>query len=205
VFKLIRFMAAMALLGFCAVAIAAQSTSDAKAALADSWITTQVYAKYFVDRDIKARNLTVHTAAGVVTLSGAVASTGEHDRAVSTAKSVDGVKQVVDKLSLVPPAKAGGGASTTASRQADSIKEHAKVAADRVGKEISDTLLTTKVQAMFYLDREVKSADIDVTTHEGVVTLTGTVDSDAVHRKAVADAKSTDGVKQVVDKLTVKK
>jgi hyperosmotically inducible protein len=204
-FKLIRLTVAVALLGFCAIALSAQSTADAKAALADSWITTQVYAKFFVDRDIKARNLTVHTAGGVVSLSGAVESAAEHDRAMSAAKSVDGVKQVVDKLSLVPPTKARGGDSSTASKQAESIKEHAKVAADRVGKQISDTLVTTKVQAMFYLDREVKSADIDVTTHEGVVTLTGTVDNDAVHRKAVADAKSTDGVRQVVDKLTVKR
>ena len=203
-FKLIRLTAAVLVIAFCAVALSAQSTAEAKAALADSWITTQVYAKFFVDKDIKARNLTVHTTGGVVTLSGAVESASEHDRAVTAAKAVDGVKQVTDKLS-VGPAPKGGSASNTASRQAESIKEHAKVAADRVGKEISDTLVTTKVQAMFYLDREVKSADIDVTTKAGIVTLTGTVDNDAVHRKAVADAKSTDGVKQVVDKLTVKK
>ena len=204
-FKLIRVATAVLLLGFCAVALSAQSTADAKAALADSWITTQVYAKFFVDRDIKARNLTVHTTNGVVTLSGAVESSAEHDRAVSAAKSVDGVKQVTDKLSVAPAVKGRSSGSTSASKEAESIKEHARVAADRVGKEISDTLITTKVQAMFYLDREVKSADIDVTTHEAVVTLTGTVDSEAVHRKAVADAKSTDGVKQVVDKLTVKR
>jgi hyperosmotically inducible periplasmic protein len=204
-FKLIRFTAAALLLGVCAVALSAQSTADAKAALSDSWITTQIYSKFFVDRDIKARNLTVHTDHGVVTLSGAVESAAEHDRAVSTAKSVDGVKQVVDKLSRVPAEKAGSGASGAASRQAESIKEHAKIAADRVGKEISDTLVTTKVQAMFYLDREVKAADIDVATHDGVVTLSGTVDNEAVRQKAVADARSTDGVKQVVDKLTVRK
>lgn len=206
--KLIRLVGAVVLLGVCAVGLSAQSTADAKVAIADSWITTQVYAKFFADRDIKGRNLTVHTEHAVVTLTGAVEGSHEHDRAVSVAKSVDGVKQVVDKLSLVPAGKSGtarGGASGTASRDMDSLKEHAKTAADRVGKEISDTLVTTKVQAMFYLDREVKAMDIDVTTHGGVVTLTGTVDNEAVRKKAVADARSTDGVKEVVDKLTVKK
>jgi osmotically-inducible protein OsmY len=58
---------------------------------------------------------------------------------------------------------------------------------------------------MFYLDREVKGMDIDVTTRGGVVTLEGTVDSEAVKKKAVADARSTEGVKQVVDRLTVRK
>ena len=206
--KLIRLTAVVLLLGVFAAALSAQSAADAKVAIADSWITTQVYAKFFADRAIKARNLTVHTDHGVVTLTGAVESSTEHDRAVSAAKSVDGVKQVVDKLSLVPAGKAGGtrgGVPGTASREVDSLKEHAKIAADRVGKEISDTLVTTKVQAMFYLDREVKAMDIDVTTHDGVVTLTGTVDNEAVRKKAVADARSTEGVKQVVDKLTVRK
>jgi osmotically-inducible protein OsmY len=206
--KLIRLTAATILIAACAAGLSAQSKGDAKTAIADSWITTQVYAKFFADRDIKARNLTVHTENGVVTLTGAVESATEHSRAVSTAKSVDGVKQVVDKLSLTPAGKAPGGrgdTSRTVSRETESIREHAKTAADRVGKEISDTLLTTKVQAMFYLDREVKAMDIDVTTNGGVVTLTGTVDNEAVRRKAVADARSTDGVKQVVDKLTVKK
>jgi hyperosmotically inducible protein len=205
--KLIRLTVAVLLLGVCAAGLSAQSTADAKIAIADSWITTQIYAKFFADREIKGRNLTVHTDHGVVTLTGAVESATEHDRAVAAAKSVDGVKQVVDRLSLAPAGKSGGargGASGRASREVDSLKEHAKTAADRVGKEISDTLVTTKVQAMFYLDREVKAMDIDVTTHDGVVTLTGTVDSDAVRKKAVADAQSTDGVKKVVDKLTVK-
>jgi hyperosmotically inducible protein len=205
--KLIRLTAAALLLGICAAGLSAQSKTDAKTAIADSWITTQVYAKFFADRDIKARNLTVHTEKGVVTLTGDVESSTEHDRAVTAAKSVDGVKQVVDKLSLTAAGKRAGRGDTsrTISRDTASIREHAKTAADRVGKEISDTLVTTKVQAMFYLDREVKAMDIDVTTHGGIVTLTGTVDNEAVRKKAVADARSTDGVTQVVDKLSVKR
>ena len=69
----------------------------------------------------------------------------------------------------------------------------------------SDTWITTEVQAMYFLDRDVKGMNIAVTTAGGVVTLSGAVDSDAVRRKAVADARSVDGVKRVVDKLTVKK
>jgi hyperosmotically inducible periplasmic protein len=205
--KLIRWSAAVVLVYICAAALSAQSPAGAKAAIADSWITTQIYAKFFAAREIKARNLTVHTDRGVVTLSGAVESAAEHDRAVAAAKSVDGVKQVVDKLSVVPPGKSTGRTDVprAAAREAESIKAHARTAADRVGKEISDTLVTTKVQAMFYLDREVKGMDIDVTTQNGVVTLTGTVDNEAVRKKAVADARSTEGVKQVIDKLSVKR
>ena len=54
---------------------------------------------------------------------------------------------------------------------------------------------------MYFLDREVKGMHIDVTTNGGIVTLTGAVDNDAARKKAIADAKSIEGVKQVVDKL----
>ena len=40
----------------------------------------------------------------------------------------------------------------------------AKTAANRVGKEISDTWITTQVQAMYFLDREVKAMQIGVAT-----------------------------------------
>src|SRR5204862_8116871 len=124
--------------------------------------------------------------------------------------TTDGVKQVVDKLSLAPaekplpsdtPAKSSG--STPGN--AEQVKAHAKTAADRVGKEISDTWITTKVQAMYFLDRDVKGMNIDVTTKGGIVTLTGTVATEATRQKAVADARSIEGVSQVVDKLTVKR
>ena len=74
-----------------------------------------------------------------------------------------------------------------------------------MGKEISDTWITTKVQAMYFLDKDVKGMQIDVTTKGGVVTLTGTVPTEATRQKAVADARSIEGVAQVVDMIALKK
>jgi hyperosmotically inducible periplasmic protein len=90
-------------------------------------------------------------------------------------------------------------------RDKEQAKAQARTAADRVGKEISDTWITTQVEAMYFLDREVKGMQISVTTKGGVVTLAGAVDSDTARQKALADARSIEGVKQVVDKLSVKK
>ena len=45
---------------------------------------------------------------------------------------------------------------------------------------------------------------LDVTTNSGVVTLAGSVDSEALHKRAVQIAGSLNGVNQVVDKLVVK-
>ena len=56
----------------------------------------------------------------------------------------------------------------------------------------------------FYLDPDIKGRKLDVSTTKGVVTLTGAVDNDAMRRDAMAIAKETDDVVQVIDKMTVR-
>ena len=212
--KLIRAGAlTLGILSIAAAASAQSVTRKAPDTLSDAWTTTQIYAKFFADPDIKGRNIDVDTTAGVVTLTGEVHSAAERTQAVAKARGTDGVTRVVDKLTLTPgdrPLTAEVRDKAAATRDkavADwpRRKEQAKTAAHRVGKEISDTWITTKVQSMYFLDREVKGMDIDVTTNAGIVTLAGAVDSDAARKKAIADANSIEGVKQVVDKLVVKK
>jgi hyperosmotically inducible protein len=194
----------------CVAALApAQTARGATAAMNDAWITTQIHAKFFLDPDIKGRNINVDTTGGVVTLRGEVHSGAEHDQALAKAKATDGVTRVVDQLVVRPgdrpvTAEIRDKAVAALPRDRARIAAQAKTAAARVGKEISDTWITTEVQAMYFLDRDVKGMSIGVTTTGGVVTLTGAVDSEAVRRKAVADARSVEGVKRVVDKLTVK-
>jgi hyperosmotically inducible periplasmic protein len=206
--KLIRWVAVVTVL-FAAPGLSGAQTRDTSTIVNDAWITTQVYARFFMDSDIKGRNIKVETVSGIVTLSGNVQSSAERNQAVAEAKAVEGVKQVVDKLTLAPaekplPSSPGEKSPGAIPHSREDVKAHAKSAADRVGKEISDTWLTTKVQAMYFLDRDVKGMNIDVTTKAGIVTLTGAVDSEAARQKAVADARSIEGVNQVVDKLTVK-
>jgi hyperosmotically inducible protein len=188
----------------------AQATRNATAMMNDAWITTQIHAKYFLDPDIKGRDINVDTTAGVVTLRGEVHSAAEHNQALAKAKATEGVKQVIDKLVVTPgdrplTAEIRDKASASLPRDKEQVKAQAKTAADRVGKEISDTWITTQVEAMYFLDREVKGMQISVTTKGGVVTLTGAVDSETARQKAIADARSIEGVKQVVDKLSVRK
>lgn len=207
--KLISAMVIVAVSVAATAVSRAQATRETGTIVNDAWITTQIYARYFMDPDIKGRNIKVDTTSGVVTLTGTVQSSAERNQAIGKAKTTDGVKQVVDKLSLAPaekpiPPETHQKDSGSISDSAEQVKAHAKRAADRVGKEMSDTWITTKVEAMYYLDRDVKGMNIDVTTHGGIVTLTGTVASHATRQKAVADARSIEGVGQVIDKLTVK-
>ena len=197
-------------------------------AVKDAWITTQVQAKYFGDSIVKGRNIDVDTTSGVVTLTGEVSSVAERQRAIAKAKEVDGVTRVVDRLTIGRGEKgtAGDRAAEKADKaadkadkaagktkaKADAAKDKAEAKADkaddkadRLGNEISDAWITTKVQSKYYLDTDIKGLQIDVTTNGGVVTLTGKVANAAERQKALGLAKSTDGVKQVIDKLTIGK
>ncbi|HEY6146376.1 MAG TPA: BON domain-containing protein, partial [Thermoanaerobaculia bacterium] len=68
----------------------------------------------------------------------------------------------------------------------------------------SDAGITTKVKAKLETDRNVTNASsIQVATNGNVVTLTGTAASDAEKTHVLQVAKSTEGVKDVVDQMTV--
>lgn len=67
----------------------------------------------------------------------------------------------------------------------------------------SDPGITTAVKAKLAADDTVKAYRIDVDTKERVVTLTGAVDTTAARERAVQLARTTDGVNNVVDNLTV--
>jgi len=206
--KLIRCCAMSLVVLLVTAPLMAQAARDTSTMVSDAWITTQIYAKFFAAPDIKARNIDVETVSGVVTLRGTIQSGAERSQAVAKAKGTDGVKQVVDKLTLPQAEKPPAGDAHEKERapsNAEQVKAQARTAADRVGKEISDTWITTKVQSMYFLDKDVKGMDIAVTTKGTVVTLTGTVPTEATRQKAVADARSIEGVSQVVDKIVVKK
>lgn len=60
----------------------------------DSWITTKVKSKFAAAKGVKAHDISVSTADGVVTLTGTATSNAEKKRAVHIAKGVKGVKSV---------------------------------------------------------------------------------------------------------------
>jgi osmotically-inducible protein OsmY len=72
-------------------------------------------------------------------------------------------------------------------------------------KEVFDPLVTAKVKTRIIKDDLLDKSDINVDTDkDGQVTLRGTVASEAAHARALELARTTSGVRQVVDKLTVK-
>lgn len=68
----------------------------------------------------------------------------------------------------------------------------------------ADAAITSAVKTKFLADTLVGGLKIDVDTKDGIVTLTGPVKSAAEKAEAIRLAKTTTGVKSVVDKLTIR-
>src|SRR5262245_51983278 len=73
----------------------------------------------------------------------------------------------------------------------------------RVGEVMGDGALTAKIKSKMALDDYVKARSINIDTVDGVVRLTGTVESQEERERAVRLARETQGVKEVRDGLLV--
>jgi len=146
----------------------------------DSSITAKVKAALVDADDIKSTDISVETEKNVVTLSGFVESQAQAEKAVAVAKKVEGVTSVSDKLHV-----------------RDGKEQSAKGYA-------GDTATTSEIKAKLLADDIVPSRKVKVETTDGVVQLSGTVESKAQSDRAESIAKAIDGVKSVKNDLKVK-
>ncbi len=199
------------LLGAAAIAMTTVACSAT-----DPGLTTAVKSKLAADDTVKSYRIDVDTKDAVVTLNGAVDTAAARTRAVELARGTDGVRDVVDRLTVTPGATPTtgvddkvSGEAREASREADAKTDRAKRDADdttdRAGASVGDAGLTTKVKTKFLADNDISGLKIDVDSKNGIVTLTGNVPTAAEKALALKVAKSTDGVKSVVDRLKVVK
>lgn len=109
-------MARRLFLGFSAVAAVVLVTLATGCARADAEITTEVKVKIDADRNLTSKMMQVDTKKGVVTLTGSAASDSERKQAEQLARTTDGVKDVVDNMTVNPtlapvPTDAAGNAA----------------------------------------------------------------------------------------------
>jgi hyperosmotically inducible protein len=84
------------------------------------------------------------------------------------------------------------------------IGESVATGAAKAEQALSEGALTAKIKSKMALDDTVKALSIDVDTKGTVVTLSGTVSSEAVRAKAVQLARETSGVTAVNDRLVIR-
>ncbi len=170
----------------------------------DAWITTKIQAAYFLDADVKSRNIDVATRNGVVTLTGVVGSQREREQALSIARTTDGVKDVVDKLTMRAATEPGAAGSTTGASDERSRIERLPAGDELSRLTSSDPVILSTIKAQLAIDPQVSTFAVDVDVDNGVVTLSGTVKDQPARTRAIAIANAVAGVKDVRDRLTVR-
>jgi osmotically-inducible protein OsmY len=145
----------------------------------DAWLTMKTKIALMTAEGVSTSDLNVDTVQGVVTLHGKVATEGEKAKAESTARRVDGVKDVKNLLQVVPDS-----AKKAVERTDDQVKE-AVVAAFKANARVNNSRV--KVQSV----------------NKGVVLLAGKTDSLQAHLDAVQVAHAVPGVKRVATEVEV--
>lgn len=96
-----RNLIAAALLGIVLVACTSTRTQESTGEyIDDTTITTKVKSKLLLDKDTTGTAIAVETFKGIVQLSGFVKTEQEKQRAEEIARTVGGVKEVENKISI---------------------------------------------------------------------------------------------------------
>ncbi len=99
-------------------------------------------------------------------------------------------------------------AATTAGQKMDQAANKVGAATERAAEKtavvVEDSAITTKVKSAVLAEPGLKTLQIGVDTKDGVVTLSGTVDTPVLKERAMQIAQKVDGVRSVVDNLAIK-
>ena len=163
----------------------------------DPGITTAVKTKLAVDDTVKAYQINVDTSDGVVTLTGVVEVPAAKEQAVIIARRTDGVKDVVDRITV------NQAAATTPEHVGEHVGETIKDATSTAGQKIEDAATATKNAAEKAVDATKGAARTATDKTKAGAEKTGEFITDAaittaVKTKLLADSK-TPGLKIDVD------
>lgn len=158
----------------------------------DSALTASVKSALMANDNVRSLDIDVETNNGVVQLSGDVTSQTQIDQALQVARGVSGVREVENRLTVKPAGATAGSTTGTVDGSAT------------LGQAADDTAITARVKSALLAESDVSGLAINVETTNGVVRLTGTVDSQAQIDKANRVASAAEGVKSVQNQLKVK-
>ena len=213
---------------------ARQTATSGAVRVDDGTLQSRIAANLKKSASLAPRDIDVDVNQGIVTLTGTVRTATEKARAgrlakVSGVTRVDNRIEVDPKIDQSKIDAAGEKTKTGLTKAVDATVNAAKKtkeavqkgvgkaeqgvgkAADKtsdavgkVGDKMSDTSVTTRVKAGFSGEKLLQDTAIDVDTTDHVVTLRGTVASNAAKARAAEIARSIDGVTRVVNQIVVR-
>jgi len=172
------------------VAVAPAQVKSAAKEVKDFWIKTKIHSQFAMEDSLEGSNIDVDIKRGAVTLNGTVTTEAARSKAVSLARSTDGVNGVTNNLTVAPGENA---------IDPQKIRE----AGRNVGRIVTDGWVKSTIYARFLAEKSLEDSDINVDVKHGVVTLKGTVPTEAGRARAIEVAKSTPGCKSVNDTMKI--
>jgi osmotically-inducible protein OsmY len=213
---------------------ASAQTSSAAIQLDDETIESNVEKALEKDAVLAPRDIDVESKNGVVTLTGKVRTAADKERAGSVARvtgvnrvvneikvdpNIDHSKTdaAADKTKAGLD-KAVDATATAGKKTADATKKGVSEtekglgkaadktgdALDKSGNKMTDASITTHVKTGFSKEPLLNNTKVDVDTKDHIVTLRGTVGSDAAKTRAGEIAAATSGVSKVVNELAIR-
>ena len=153
--------------------------------LDDLTIEASVSTAFLLNENVSSRNIGIRSNRGKVSLAGTVGSPAEAELARKLAEDVEGVISVDTKLVVEVP-------------------DEEKAGDRKFVDKVDDARIVTQVRAALMVNRNIDATEIEVSSHEGIVTLAGIVHSGAEKDLAHKIAEDCWGAQGVVNELRVK-
>jgi hyperosmotically inducible protein len=213
---------------------ARQTASSGAVSVDDGAIQSRIAANLKESASLAPRRIDVDVRQGIVTLTGTVRDVTEKSRAgrlaeVSGVTSVINQIKVDPTIDQSKIDAAGEKTKTGVTKAVDATVNAAKktkeaaqkgvgkseqgvaTAADKtsdavgkLGDKMSDRSVTSRIKAVFSGEKLLQDSAIDIVTTNHVVTLKGTVASNAAKARAEEIARSTEGVSAVVNQVVLR-
>jgi len=158
----------------------------------DAWIDGKAEATLLFNGNLDSFDINTDVKNGNVVLTGKVENSVDKKLAEELVANIDGVTSVDNKLTIVSDKEMDGDMS-------DDMED----TVDEGTSELTDAKIATVIKTRLLMDTDISGFDIDVDVENGVVMLTGDVDSDAERDLAVEIAKNASDVKDVKSDLRV--
>lgn len=176
----IRSIVTLTLLTVGSTAVYADNTWKDKSK--DAWLDGKAESTLLFNGNLNSFDINTDVQNGVVILTGKVKSEVDKALAQELIESLDGVKAVDNKLTVLT----------------EKTYENSKILVS-----LTDSKVEAVVKTKLLLESAVSGTEIEVEVNKGIVTLMGKVESDSARELAIAIAKNTNDVKNVVDKLEI--
>jgi osmotically-inducible protein OsmY len=169
-----------------------QRAEQGQSAVKDAWLHGKLESALLFNEYLNSFNIDTDVKNGTAYLRGAVESDIDRDLAGEIAESIDGITSVENEL-MVDKAKAQMTADDEESKEREGFKQ-----------SVLNATLTARVKSQLLINTNTTGTAINVDSDEGVVTLSGEVESGEEKDLAIRIASNTEGAKSVTDQLMVR-